>query len=215
MLVCDATLAYGFGVVQRPCSIELVEAVGSLAERRGDYVKFDPEPGSPPPKDRLGNPHPLRSRQKQFKVVISAMARWQAHSGSLEAHGLLLALKWVLRTPKRFNHRIVILIDAKAVLGAVTKGRMSAPGIRGILRRIAALLLATNALARLVYVPTEHNPADAPSRGKRARHLMCMKRRTAKSRLLSPTERRLTELEKSYFRLLDVWGDSAFSSWAS
>ncbi|CAK9072935.1 unnamed protein product [Durusdinium trenchii] len=31
------------------------------------------------------------------------------------------------------------------------------------MRHLRALLLATNSLLRLVYVPTEHNPADAPS----------------------------------------------------
>ena len=38
-----------------------------------------------------------------------------------------------------------------------------------VLRRIVALQLAGDLLVRLVYVPTEYNPADAPSRGVRAR----------------------------------------------
>ncbi|CAE6938118.1 HET-E1 [Symbiodinium sp. CCMP2592] len=133
LIACDAAPQFGFGVSFFRCSSKLTEKVGSLAERRGDYIKFFPEPGV------------------------------------LEARGLLLAVKWALRSKRNFNRRIVVLVDAKAVLGAATKGRTSAPVIRGVLRKLAALLLSTNSLLRLVYVPTEHNPADAPSRGRRRR----------------------------------------------
>ena len=51
------------------------------------------------------------------------------------------------------SHELVILVDAKAVLGAATKGRTSASGIRGVMRHIDALLLASNCLLKLVYVP--------------------------------------------------------------
>jgi len=165
LTACDASPSYGFGVVYKPCSPELAEAVGSLAERRGDYVQFYPDPQAPPPKDRLGTPHKLPLHQKDFHVAISAKAKWKVHSGRLEAHGLLLDLKWLLRSPSNFHHRLPVLIDAKAVLGAAAKGRTSAPGVRGTIRHIAALLLGTNSLLRLVYVPSEHNPADKPSRG--------------------------------------------------
>ena len=163
LTACDAAPEFGFGVSFLRCSSKLAEKVGSLAERRGDYVKFFPEPGAPKAKDRLGTPHTLPLRSSKFRIAISAKAKWKAHSGVLEARGLLLALKWVLRSKRNFNRRIVVLIDAKAVLGATTKGRTSAPVIRGVLRQLAALLLSTNSLLRLVYVPTEYNPADAPS----------------------------------------------------
>ena len=169
LIACDAAPEFGFGVSFFRCSSKLAEKVGSLAERRGDYIKFFPEPGAPKAKDRLGTPHTLPLRPSKFRTAISAKAKWKAHSGVLEARGLLLAVKWALRNKRNFNRRIVVLIDAKAVLGAATKGRTSAPVIRGVLRQLAASLLATNSLLRLVYVPTEHNPADAPSRGRRRR----------------------------------------------
>ena len=80
-------------------------------------------------------------------------------------------MKGLLRKAARFHHRFPALIDAKAVLGAASKGRTSAPAVRGVVRHIGALLRASNGLPRLVYVPTEHNPADGPSRGNRRRHL--------------------------------------------
>ena len=162
----DAAPEFGFGVAYMKCSVAQASTVGSLAERRGDFVKFYLEPGEQEGKDRLGTPHVLPYPKKLFKVAVKAKATWKAHSGALEAHGLLLALKWLLRSNKHFHKRLVILVDAKAILGAASKGRTSAPGIRGVLRHIGGLLLATNSLLRLVYVPSEHNPADAPSRGK-------------------------------------------------
>ena len=165
LTACDAAPDFGFGVAYMRCSEAVAAEVGSLAERRGDFVKFYPEPGETY-KDRLGTPRELPFSKRQFKTAISTKAIFKAHSGALEAHGLLLTLKWLLRSTARFNHRLVILVDAKAVLGAASKGRTSAPAIRGVMRHLGALLLATNSLLRLVYVPTEHNPADAPSRGK-------------------------------------------------
>ena len=69
----------------------------------------------------------------------------------------------------RHGSRLVVLIDAKAVLGAATKGRSSSPSLLRIMRSAASHILATNMLIRLVYVPSEDNPADAPSRGIRRR----------------------------------------------
>ena len=63
------------------------------------------------------------------------------------------------------SRRLVLLVDAQAVLFACAKGRSSAPTLRFELGRIAALSLAGNGLVRFIYVPSEYNPADAPSRG--------------------------------------------------
>ena len=62
-----------------------------------------------------------------------------------------------------------MLIDAKAALCAVAESRTNAPAFHPTLCSINALLLATDALFRPVYVPSEDNPADAPSRGRRRR----------------------------------------------
>lgn len=202
----DAAPEFGFGVSYLPCPIDLVEKVGSLAERRGDFVKFFPVPGAPPPKDRLGNPHLLPFPQHAFHDAICAKARWQAHSSVLEAHGLLLAVKWLLRKPAHFHHRMVVLVDAKAILGAVAKGRSSAPAIRGILRRIAVLLLCTGSLLRLIYVPSEHNAADAPSRGRRRRHRRRVKQQKLRTRAGTVTERRRLKDEAAYAGLVEIWG---------
>jgi hypothetical protein len=78
-------------------------------------------------------------------------------------------LKWVLTSKSRFGHRVAMLVDAKAMLAAVAKGRSGSPEFARTLAHVSALELATNTLLRLVYIPSEDNPADAPSRGARRR----------------------------------------------
>jgi hypothetical protein len=169
LTACDACPDFGFGVSCVECSDRVARQVGRLAERHGDFIRLYRRPDDPLEKDRLGVPHRLPFCQDDFRVVISKRARWAAHSGILEAHGLLLAVKWLSRTPQHHGHRVPILVDAKAVLGAAAKGRSSAPGLRGVLRHLAAITMGCNFLLYLVYIPSESNPADKPSRGIRPR----------------------------------------------
>ena len=104
-------------------------------------------------------------------MVISSRQRFDAHSGALEAHGVALGLRWLLRSVARHSKRTTILIDAQVVLGAVRKGRSSAPSLKRDLRFIGALIIGGDLLLRCLYVPSEDNPADAPSRGVVRKHL--------------------------------------------
>jgi hypothetical protein len=97
-----------------------------------------------------------------------------------------------------------ILVDAKAVLGAAANGRTSAPGIRGTIRHIGALAMATNSLLKLIYVPTEHNPADAPSRGVRTKRRRRPKSHTNKSRSALKLDRSINSFLKYYEDLDDM-----------
>ncbi|OLQ01807.1 hypothetical protein AK812_SmicGene15416 [Symbiodinium microadriaticum] len=171
LLACDAAPEFGFGVSSLSCGRKTVERVGRLAERRGDYVRLVAELGDGPEVPRLGSPHRLPFRKSHFRTLISCAARKQAHSGLLECHGVLLALKWVARSAKRHHRRPVVLVDAKAAIGSISKGRSSARALRRVLRSTAAVCLASDLLPRLVYIPSESNPADAPSRGKSGRGL--------------------------------------------
>ena len=81
----------------------------------------------------------------------------------------MLMVRWLLRSVANQSKRITVLVDAKAVLGAAAKGRSSARALQSGIRKLAALQLGGDVLLRLVYVPSEDNPADAPSRGRRLR----------------------------------------------
>ena len=90
----------------------------------------------------------------------------------------MLLFKWLLWSVSRHNRRIIILFDARAILGAAQRGRTLACSFQREIRRIAALQLAGNLRVHFLYVPSEDNPADAPSRGylchERGRAKLCM-----------------------------------------
>ena len=129
--------------------------------------------------------------------------RYKAHAGSLEASGLLLLLRWISRTPKHHLRRVPILVDAQAVLGAAAKGRTSANSFKRDMRKIAAATLASDILPGYGYIPSEENPADAPSRGVRK---LCAKRSKGLSKL--PVRKRVAKLS-SQMRGLPSWRTSS------
>jgi hypothetical protein len=165
----DASTIYGFGVSVASADEALVREISTYAEKRGDYVVLsaEGEDTTKLPKKRLGVPRHLRLEASDFKTIFSTKARQSAHINILEAEAYLLWLRWLLRSGTRHSVRTVCLVDSKVVLGGVNKGRSSSLPILRVLRRTAALQLAGDLLVRLIYVPTECNPADAPSRGVR------------------------------------------------
>ncbi len=167
----DAAPEYGFGTSVCPMACDEVAAIGRKAERRGDYVRLDRLGDSEDEveRPRIGRPHQLGLQKKDFRDVLSIKATTPEHAGVMELKGILLSLRWLLRASGRFHKRIVMLVDAKAALCATAKGRTNAPAFRRTLCSIDALLLASDTLLRPVYVPSEDNPADAPSRGRRRR----------------------------------------------
>ncbi len=140
---------------------------------------------------RLGKPHSLGLCKDDFRDVLSLKATKPEHAGVMELKGVLLTLRWLMRSSSRHGKRVVLLVDANAALGAVAKGRSNAPAFHRTLCSIDALLLATNTLLRPVYVPSGDNPADAPSRGRRRRPVT---RRVLRKPGFSKVRRRLHHL---------------------
>ena len=116
-------------------------------------------------KTRIGDPVVLPYRKADFRTVVSQRKSFDGHSGALEAAGLVLGIRWHLRTKSHFSQRLVVLVDAQAVLFAAAKGRSSAPSLRFEMRKLAALALVGDLIIKYIYVSSEYNPADAPSRG--------------------------------------------------
>ena len=166
IVASDAAPEFGFGVCFAPTSQAYAREIGTLATKADFFVRLDRgDSDDEPEKRRVGTPDRLRLRKTAFSTVVCAKARYQAHSGALEATGVSLMLQWLLRSPSKHATRVPALVDAQAVLGAAAKGRSSAPSLKLEIRRIAALTLAGDFLMRYIYVPSEDNPADAPSRG--------------------------------------------------
>ena len=147
---------------------------------------------------RLGTEHALHMSVSDFTDVLSVQARHLDHSGVMEAHGCLLALQWCLRSPARHRKRMVILLDAMAVLFAAAKGRSSS-GLNRVVQSIGAHVLAGRLRLSPLYTPTECMPSDGASRGRRRRPLV---RRASKPRKPTALDRQVRRLERSYDRLI-------------
>ena len=101
-------------------------------------------------------------------------------------------------------------MDASASIAAVAKGRSGAASFKRTLSSIGALQLATDTLVRCLYIPSEDDPADAPSGGKPRR-----KRTSLKVPGFNKPARRLhrlaQELEKRVRLIEDHSGFDSFS----
>lgn len=92
--------------------------------------------------------------------------RYKQHINVLECHAGVLALEWAVSHPIQ-SHRITLLSDSTAVIGALRKGRTSYFDLSLPTRRFAAMTIAHDLLPHLIQIPSHINPADGPSRLKR------------------------------------------------
>jgi len=166
LLATDASPSYGFGLSSRTVSPHEARSVGRQACDADAFVRFDLTAADEPEKPRQGTEFRLPFTMGSFRTVLSARTRFGGHSGHLEATGVNLAAKYIARRPCLHRARIPLLIDAQAVLSAFRKGRSSAGTIRYVIRRTAMYFLLSDVLMKYLYVPSESNPADAPSRGR-------------------------------------------------
>jgi hypothetical protein len=169
IVASDASPSFGFGVSVTRAPPAVVEEVARTAARPATYVRLDRDtslPGEEPDHFRLGREVKIPLRKSAFRHVISSRARFPGHAGTLEAEAVGLALRWILRSVSRHARRTTMLVDAKAVIGAMVRGRSSAPTLRRAVARSAALIIGGDLLVHFAYIPSEENAADAPSRGK-------------------------------------------------
>ena len=104
----------------------------------------------------------------KWRVVLSFGLRLD-HINVQELRGALASLEWRLRTSTAtVRSRLVHFLDSQVTIGLLTKGRTSSLKLQNVLRRYDALMLASSAVAAYVYIRTDLNPADAPSRWPRS-----------------------------------------------
>ena len=87
------------------------------------------------------------------------------HINLLELESLISLLRRIRREGIR-TRRILVFVDSRVVLGAVSKGRSRSRKVNFIFRKLGFWCLAFVIALELVWVPTWPNPADAPSRSK-------------------------------------------------
>jgi hypothetical protein len=93
--------------------------------------------------------------------------RWRIpmHNNLLELEAFILSVRHFVKSLGNWHSRLLLFTDSQVVLGAVMKGRSSAPGILRGCRKITAMCLAYGLVLYLRYVPTARNHSDGPSRG--------------------------------------------------
>lgn len=100
----------------------------------------------------------------QWSTIISSAWHIPEHINSLELRAVLLALHWLTTYPSSHSSRVYILVDSTVALYALWKGRSSSAPLLLILRKINALLMASQISLLTGWLPSAVNPADEPSR---------------------------------------------------
>jgi hypothetical protein len=183
-LATDASL-HGAGVVRRPVSDNEWFELAVSRERRGWYTRMAvvnegqeksilddvTETSMDIREGRIVADQVLQfARSAEWQVQVSAPWKHEDHINILEAHALQLGIRNFLESSSNTNSRPLILLDSTAVLGAVAKGRSASVRLNHQVRRLAALLCAGNLRPAWVWVPTDDNPADMPSRAFKSPH---------------------------------------------
>ena len=137
-----------------------------LGRRKGEHVRFDWKGEEPP-----SNMHDVRAAA----APLALMLKWTTlfshrffagkHVHLLELASLIGLLRRITREGIR-TQRLLVLVDSRVVLGAVSKGRWSSRKFYFLLRKLGFCYLAYDIALELVWVPTWANPADALSRDK-------------------------------------------------
>jgi hypothetical protein len=99
-----------------------------------------------------------------WRTLISKPWSGLEHINALELRAVLLAVHWLLSYPTSLCRRVYLLVDSTVTFFTLWKGRSSSPHLLLILRKINALLLAGSITLLPGWLPSEVNPADAPSR---------------------------------------------------
>ena len=146
-LCSDASLRGG-AVIYAPCPEEITNLTSQLYLRPSDQIS-----------DTLTD-----LKNCEWKLAVQIQWDFKAHINCLEASAVILGLGWALRSREVLKQRLPLAVDSQVIFFALSKGRSSAPGINIYCRRVAALCLAGQIRLLPLWVRSEYNPADGPSR---------------------------------------------------
>ena len=139
-----------------------------FAEKRGEHTRLDWDlHGISPPSRMAEAPPPVVDAMCKHCWVSSQSIRFdrKEHINILELEMVKQEIK-ARANAQRGGCRVVNLCDSRVVVGAFAKGRSSSRNLNHKLRSCIPWLLASEIHLVNVWVPTDKNPADYPSRGK-------------------------------------------------
>ena len=152
------------------CATAPLAVVGEalrFVELRGEYVSLDGVPARKPSQaNRVTSQRPLAEGWPDVEWRTLFGRQWRAPMVQAvgELHTAELSLKYAARRVDGHGAVQLVLLDARAALGASAKGRSNAWPFLRILRRIAALQIATGIEFCPRWISSEEHTADAASR---------------------------------------------------
>lgn len=170
VLSTDATPSSG-GAARTTVPAALAEELWRVSEVKGEAVRMDGQPG----RDLLQSfndpkePCLIAStmgKTLKWKATSSYTFRQTSHINLQEARALRREVARLAKNRRSGNCIQICFNDSRVVCGAVGKGRSSSYKLNGILRGMLPYLLLANISLGLIWVETDSNPADHPSRMK-------------------------------------------------
>jgi len=154
----------GAGACASPLAAAEWDRLFAWAEERGEYVRLDW--GTSPPPSLLADHRGAAAGAicgMEWKVVLSHAFVYAGHINLLELEALTMLIRQLARRGCR-DARVLVAMDSRVSIGAVTKGRSSSRKVNYRLRKLAGICLGYGIFVELIWVPTWANPGDAPSR---------------------------------------------------
>ncbi|CAK0856032.1 unnamed protein product [Prorocentrum cordatum] len=102
--------------------------------------------------------------QEDWKVCFYGRFNRAADIVILEGEALVMGVRHFVRNTANHGRRLLLLCDNMGLVLASGKGRSSVPSLNLVLRRLAAISIFANIDITVRWIPSELNPADAPSR---------------------------------------------------
>ena len=99
-----------------------------------------------------------------WRTIVSKPWGNIEHVNTLEVRAALLGVHHALSYPSSICSRLFLLVDSTVAFFSLWKGRSSSPSLLLPLRMVSAALLASGMALLPGWLPSEDNPADAPSR---------------------------------------------------
>lgn len=166
LVATDSTPTTG-GACSAHISASMAHSLFSQTQLKGELVRLD----WTAVEEKLGYTPMARPTSKVNKVIKSL--RWgepRTFEHSQHAHINLQEMRAyadeIVRRASQGerNSTIVCCNDSRVVVGAVSKGRSSSIQLNGLLRKLLPVLLACNLCTPMLWLATDVNPADYPSR---------------------------------------------------
>jgi len=106
----------------------------------------------------------IRAPWWNWKILFSTRWDFSDHINALEMRMILQSAHWRCRGTNHFNTRWLHLADSMVCNYILSKGRTSSHLLQPLVRKLAAVQVALNALELHGHVDSAKNPTDAASR---------------------------------------------------